>query len=103
MSGPLRADVKTIEFLTFLISSEHYMNSDNKIQSRRRFIAFGAVATLSFALFRFFIPHKPEKPKTTKMLTQDGKLVEVELTKLPVKRKRISDGDIHTWVKRKSI
>lgn len=36
------------------------------------------------------------------MLSQDGKLVEVEVSKLPGKSKKIEDADIHTWVKRKS-
>jgi hypothetical protein len=79
------------------------MDSDNKIKSRRAFIAFGTVAMLLFSVFRFFIPRKEKKTRTTKMLTQDGKLVEVQLTKLPPKRKRISDADVHTWVKRKPI
>jgi hypothetical protein len=79
------------------------MNNDSKIHTRRRFIGIGAVTALMFAFFRFFIPHKKRKTETTKMLTQDGRLVEVETTKLPRKRKRIADADIQTWVKRKSI
>ena len=78
------------------------MDNDNQIQSRKKFIFLGISAAALVTVFRFFIPGKKKKATTMKMLTQDGKLVEVELSKLSRKRKKIKDGDIHSWVTRKS-
>lgn len=72
------------------------------MQNRKRFIVFGVSTALLFTVFRFFAGEK-KKTKTVKMLTEDGKLVEVELSKLSSKRKKIRDDEIHTWIKRKSI
>ena len=42
---------------------------------------------------------KKEKKNTVKMLTQDGKLVEVDADKLYCgKRKKISDEQLKNWV-----
>jgi hypothetical protein len=78
------------------------MDNDNKIQTRKRFIFLGITAVALVTVFRFFIPGKKKKAATMKMLTQDGKLVEVELSKLSRKKTKIKDAEIHTWVKRKS-
>jgi hypothetical protein len=77
------------------------MDNDNKIQTRKKFIILGISAAALFSVFRFFRPEKKKKIATMKMLTQDGKLVEVELSKLSGKRKKIKDTEIHGWVKRK--
>ena len=78
------------------------MDNDNQIQSRKKFIFLGISAAALVTVFRFFIPGKKKKATTMKMLTQDGKLVEVELSKLSRKGKKIKDEDIHSWVTRKS-
>lgn len=74
-----------------------------KTVSRKKFVLWSvaAVSVLSAAkfLFRF---HSKRDRVTMKMLTQDGKLVEVEISKLSSKRKKINEADIHTWVQRKS-
>lgn len=52
----------------------------------------------------FFRPRSKMGTKnreTVKMLGQDGKLVEVEISKISSKRKKIKDKDIHTWVQGK--
>jgi hypothetical protein len=76
---------------------------NDQMQSRKKFIFFGVSTALLLTVFRFFIPEKKKKTKTVKMLTEDGKLVEVDLSKLSSKRKKIRDDEIHTWIKRKSI
>ena len=76
------------------------MDNDNKIQNRKKFIFLGISAAALFTVFRFFIPGKEKKPVTVKMLTQDGRLVEVDLSKLSRKGKKIKDTEIHKWVKR---
>ena len=72
-----------------------------KIETRKKFIGIGISTVAFLTVFRFFIPRKRKKPGTVKMLTEDGRLVEVEISKLSSKRKKIKDADIHTWVKRK--
>jgi hypothetical protein len=77
------------------------MDDVNKIQSRKKFIGVGIAATAFLTAFRFFIPQKKRKTETVKMLTQDGKLVEVDIEKLSCgKRKKISDEQLKNWVKR---
>lgn len=78
------------------------MDNTNKIETRKKFITIGITATVLLTAFRFFIPRKKKTPETVKMLTQDGRLVEVEISKLSSKRKKIKEADIHTWVQRKS-
>ena len=78
------------------------MDNTHKKQTRKRFIAIGISTAALFTAFRFFIPRKKKKSEKIKMLTQDGRLVEVEVSKLSSKRKKIKDADIHTWVQRKS-
>jgi len=36
-----------------------------------------------------------------KMLTEDGQLVEVDMSHLTGDKRKIKPGEIHTWVKRK--
>ena len=62
------------------------MDNDSKLQSRKKFIGFGISAAALLASFKFFLPGKTikaKKGKTVKMLTQDGKLVEVDIAALP--------------------
>ena len=80
------------------------VENENKPVSRKKFVIWG-VGTLSVltAARLFFRPRsKSGKPTTVKMLTQDGKLVEVEVTKLSTKRKKISAEQIHTWIQKKT-
>ena len=53
--------------------------------------------------FRFFIPKKKNKTNTVKMLTQDGKLVEVDIAALPSKKKKITNKEMQNWIKIKKI
>ena len=78
------------------------MDNDNKLQTRKKFIGLGITATALLTAFRFFIPEKNKKTETVKMLTQDGKLVEVDAEKLfGGKRKKISDEQLKNWVNKK--
>jgi hypothetical protein len=82
------------------------MENDNKIQTRKKFIAAGIMAGALLTAFRFFIPEKRKKPVAAKemirMLTQDGTLVEVEADKIYCgKRKKISDEQLKKWVTKK--
>ena len=75
------------------------MDNETNIQTRKRFIGIGITAAAFLTAFRFFIPVKKKKTETVKMLTQDGKLVEVDANKIFCgKRKKVSDEQLKNWV-----
>jgi len=43
---------------------------------------------------------QPEQETTAKFLTKDGKLVEIDLDKLPSSRKAASKEDVQSWIKK---
>lgn len=81
------------------------MDKFNQVQSRKKFIGLGILGAATLTAFRFFIPErkgKKEETKKVKMLTQDGKLVEVDAALLPVsKGKKISEAQLKGFVSRK--
>jgi hypothetical protein len=83
------------------------MITANKKQSRRKFIFWGvasaavaaALSGLSFASKKNTIACKPEsKKKMVKMLTAEGKLVEVDASLITAKGKKISNKELQDWV-----
>ena len=78
------------------------MDKDQITQTRKKFIGAGITAAAMLTAFRFLIPVNKKKKKTVKMLTQDGRLVEVDAEKLTTsRRKQITDGQLKTWVNKK--
>ena len=76
-------------------------NEENKV-SRRKLVSWLGVLSLFTMAGAAFRPwKKTEAPKTVKMLTQDGQLVEVDAKLLAENRKRISDKELQNWVKNK--
>ena len=69
----------------------------NQAPSRRKFIFLGLSTVAFFFFFKFLKTTK--KKKTIKMLTQDGKLVEINEDLLPSKRKKITNGELQNWIK----
>lgn len=74
------------------------MTTENKNQSRRRFIGWGLASAAVFSAVKFFLPSR--KKETVKMLTQDGKLVEVNIASLPSKTKKISNKELQNWIRK---
>jgi hypothetical protein len=71
-----------------------------KTSSRKKFLLWSAAVFSSFTLLKFISGSKQKKPETVKMLTQDGKLVEVDITNLASSnRKKITDDELKSWVK----
>ncbi len=87
------------------------MQQTDKTSSRKKFLLWGATVFTSLTAFKIFAGSKKpsfspdgEKKETVKMLTQDGKLVEVDASKLYCgKRKKISDEQLKTWVNKNQI
>lgn len=78
------------------------MQQPEKISSRKKFLVWGTAALTSLTAFSLFSGAKKNEVKKTtkiKMLTQDGKLVEVDADKVYCgKRKKISDEQLKTWI-----
>ena len=78
------------------------MENEKKNLSRKKFLFWGISITSLFTI-PAFLRFRPKKKKadTIKMLTQDGRLVEVDITKLSSKKEKIKPEEIHTWVNKK--
>lgn len=79
------------------------MDNNNKIQSRKKFIGTGISAAALFTAFKFWAPKKKKETKTVKMLTQYGKLVEMDIAALPSKKKKITNKELQNWIKNERI
>ena len=81
------------------------MQQPDKLSSRKKFLLWGTAVLTSLTAFKLFTGSKKlsgEKKETVKMLTQDGKLVEVDAEQLYCgKRKKISDEQLKNWVVKK--
>ena len=67
--------------------------------SRKKFIWWGAGLLASLSALRFF-KAKDKKPTTTKMLTQDGKLVEIDTRMLKKSDRKITNLELQQWIKK---
>ena len=71
-------------------------------QKDRRKIIYWVAGALSAVMFWRYLPKKSEeKEEPVKMLTEDGRLVEVDLKHLKGERKKLKPDEFHSWVKRK--
>ena len=83
------------------------METNQKDSSRRKFLWGGLGILSTISVVKFIISKKQKvvisctPPITTKMLTEDGKLVEVDLSKIKKTGVKVSDKEITTWVKNK--
>lgn len=72
--------------------------------SRKKFLLWGAAFLSSFTILKFISDNKEKNIETVKMLTQDGKLVEVDISKRVYgRREKIDDAQLKTWVNKKAI
>ncbi len=69
--------------------------------TRRKLVGWLGVLSLFTMAGAAFKPWKNKNPKTVKMLTQDGTLVEVDATLLASNSKKISDKELQNWMKSK--
>ncbi|UKJ06116.1 hypothetical protein [Solitalea lacus] len=68
--------------------------------SRKKFLFSGLSLAAVIAFFKWDNPPKKEKTTTAKFLTQDGKLVEIDIDKLPTTGKVATKEDVQNWVKK---
>jgi hypothetical protein len=65
--------------------------------TRRNFFGWGAAIAAAFTSIQLLLPRKKEK-KTVKMLTREGKLVEVDIKHLQSKVRLASKKEVQTWI-----
>jgi len=71
----------------------------NKI-TRRKLLGWMGILSLTAMAGAALKPWKNKKVTTVKMLTRDGKLVEIDASLLAVNKKKISDKELQNWVKK---
>lgn len=86
----------------------------SEIKARRKLLAgagLGLLSLLSFFKFRQ-IPERnsgiscippPENKETIKVLSQDGRLVEVDLSKIKRREGKISDEELKNWIRKDKL
>ena len=76
---------------------------NNKSQSRKKFLGISLTAAAVLSGLRFFTPEKKKKSITVKMLTQDGRLVEIDAEKIyKGNNRKISDEQLKNFVVKKN-
>ncbi len=77
-----------------------------KQSSRKKFLWWGAAAVTAITALPFFRRTKkiipPAETTTVKMLTQDGRLVEIDKNLLASGGTKISTDELKQWVNKKS-
>ena len=76
------------------------MDPNQKTSTRRKFFLWGLGIASSVTALRLLMPAK-KKPTTAKMLSEDGKLVEIDLSQVKKTGIILSEKEIHTWIKNK--
>lgn len=67
--------------------------------SRKKFLWWGAAALAAVGSWKLFGRSKKKDPETIKMLTQDGRLVEIDKNLLAAGTKA-TDKDLQQWIKK---
>jgi hypothetical protein len=80
------------------------MEQLQKTPTRKKFLFWGASIISSLTVLKFFSGSKKKKNEpdnaTVKMLTRDGKLVEIDKKLLTSSRNKISNEELQKWVKK---
>ena len=71
-------------------------------KTRRSFILKTIGVSAVVAITGWFGFNRKKKSETVKMLTQDGRLVEIDKDLIKSSGHKIKDKDIHSWVNNKS-
>ena len=83
------------------------MQQPTKLSTRKKFLLWGAATISSITILKFVKGFKKparskagEKTETVKMLTQEGRLVEIDKTLLTASSKKISNIELQQWIKK---
>lgn len=75
-------------------------NKNEKYISRKRFLLWSAAVLSATGLIKFWNPLKNKKPETSKFLTQDGQLVEVDNQHIAARGTKLYTSDLKEWIKK---
>ena len=94
--------IKIYSLFNLKIANNRLM--ENKIVSRKKFLTWGVgiSSLLAVPAFLKFAVRRKNQSTTVKMLTQDGRLVEIDVANIPSKKKKIKEAEIHTWMNKKT-
>ncbi len=76
------------------------MKAEESQVTRRKMVLWLGVLSLFSMVGAAFRPLSSKKTRTVKVLTQDGKLVEIDASLLASSRKKISDKELQNWIKK---
>lgn len=76
------------------------MEQKKTATSRKKFFIWSLGVLASVSAFSFFMGKKNAKNKTVKMLTQDGKLVEIDKELLRSSGEKITNEELQNWIKK---
>ena len=83
------------------------MEQQQKTPTRKKFLLWSAALISSVTFLKFFTGSKKsslknasDDAKTVKMLTQDGRLVEIDKKLLASSGKKITDKELENWIKK---
>jgi hypothetical protein len=76
------------------------MEQTSKAPSRKKIIIWGAAIFSSVTFLRFIGGSNKKKNETVKMLTQDGRLVEIDKKLLASSGNKISNKELQQWIKK---
>jgi hypothetical protein len=79
------------------------MSTPSKPTSRKKFLWWGSALIAGVAAVKwlpFYRPARPVAGARTKMLTQDGRLVEIDESLVTRSGKKISNTELQHWVKK---
>ena len=77
------------------------MKNEESTVTRRKLVGWLGIVSVFAAVGGVFRPRGNKKPKTVKLLTQDGTLVEVDENLLASSGKTVSSKELQNWVSRK--
>ena len=76
------------------------MHKTSHSPSRKKFLWWGTAALAALTTFRFFGGRKKSKTETVKMLTEDGRLVEIDKKMLTNSGKKITNQELQQSIKK---
>lgn len=78
------------------------MQATDNTPSRKKFLLWSAVLLGSATVFKFMTGKetKNNKSETVKMLTEDGRLVEIDKIMLATGGKKITNDELQKWIKK---
>ncbi len=77
------------------------MQEKQQPTSRKKFLLWSTLLLGSATVFKFFSNNKKKEPDTITMLTQDGKLVSIDMKMVnSSKRSMVTDPELKEWVKK---